>query len=64
MYNELNAETVDMLCRIVIENGRVEGENEAWLESLRIEVEFEAVEQGCSPEEATYLAAAAVDKYR
>lgn len=33
------------ISRFVIENGRVEGEGEAWTESLRVEVEFECSER-------------------
>lgn len=64
MYNEKNAATVDSISRTVIENGRVEGEGEAWLESLRREVEFEATERGHSSDDAAEIAAAAVERYR
>ena len=46
------------IARHVVENGRVQGEGQAWLESLRIEVEFECEERGLS--DCTEIADAAV----
>lgn len=34
------------ICNFVIESGRVSGEGDEWYESLAIEMEFEASEQG------------------
>ena len=34
------------IAQSVVENGRVQGEGDDWLESLEVEVEFEAREQG------------------
>ena len=59
-----DAATVDRIANSVIENGRVEGEGDAWLESLRGEVEFEATEQGFSDDEAAEIAEAAVSRYQ
>lgn len=62
-YYQHNAITVDRITNLVIENGRVTGEGQDWLESLRNEVEFEAMEQGFATNEATEIAAAAIERY-
>lgn len=49
------------IAAFVIENGRVEGDGDDWLESLRTEVEFEAMERGL--ENASELAEIAMEKY-
>lgn len=50
------------IANYVVENGRVEGDGDEWIESLRVEVEFEADERGL--ENSTELAELAVESYQ
>ncbi|MBE7555997.1 MAG: hypothetical protein HS126_33500 [Anaerolineales bacterium] len=61
MNNDELTHVAAEIARLVIEDGRVEGEGEEWLASLGVEVAFEADEQGY--ENATEIAEEAVRLY-
>lgn len=46
MASRNQIEVAAEIAQFVVENGRVQGEGEEWLESLRTEVEFECSERG------------------
>ena len=45
MASRKQIEVAQEIARDVVENGRVSGEGSEWLESLRVEVEFECNER-------------------
>lgn len=46
MASRKQIEIATEIAQFVVENGRVEGEGVEWLESLRVEVEFECGDRG------------------
>lgn len=62
MSSRRQIEIATEIAKDVIENGRVEGAGEGWLESLAVEVKFECSERG--HEDCEEIAEAAVNLYR
>lgn len=62
MSSRTQIEIATEIAQDVIENGRVEGDGEGWLESLAVEVEFECSERGY--DDCEEIAEAAVNLYR
>ena len=58
MASRKQIEIAQEIAQFVVENGRVQGEGEAWYESLRGEVEFECADRDL--EDCEEIAAVAV----
>lgn len=64
MSSRTQIEIATEIAQDVIENGRVEGDGEGWLESLAVEVEFECSERGYDDDDCEEITEAAVNLYR